>query len=98
MKSAADNEHQSSAFDEQLWIKASSAAARVDVHRATIEKAGVPWTNAPVKHKVRYRNLVLKEGSSGHRRYYRDDVDALLIQPQSPSPSSKMHLTIRSKK
>lgn len=68
--------------DDTNWFGADGAAKFIDVHPDTIWRRGVPFKaspNAPVPGKIRFRKLKLGENTRMERRYYRPDLEALLV-------------------
>ena len=62
-----------------IWLSVSSAAEFLDVSTDTILRRATDWTDSPVSGKVRCKYLKLGEGTRMERRYYRPDLEALLV-------------------
>jgi hypothetical protein len=62
-----------------IWLSVSSAAEFLDVSTDTILRRVIEWTDSPVPGKVRYKCLKLGEGTRMERRYYRPDLETLLV-------------------
>jgi hypothetical protein len=65
--------------DLTLWNSASGAAEFLDVSADTIHRRAIPWRDSPVPGKVRFKLLKLGNGTRMERRYYRPDLEALLV-------------------
>jgi len=52
----------------------------------------MPWPDddAHVPYKVRYQYIVGKKGADPVRRYYRPDLDALIVKPSALRRSSRV--------
>lgn len=61
------------------WFSLSSAAKYLDVSEDTVNRRGIPWQDKPVPGKLRWKLLKLGEGTRMERRYFRDDLDGLLV-------------------
>lgn len=61
------------------WFSLGTAAKYLDVSEDTVNRRGIPWQDRPVPGKLRWKHLKLGEGTRMGRRYFRDDLDALLI-------------------
>lgn len=70
-------------MDERCWVKCKSMATFLDVSRDTIERRAIPWQEAPVPHRFRYKLLHLAEGTDPERRYYFPDAASFLHSPPS---------------
>ncbi len=64
-----------------MWLRGKDGAEYLGVSRDTIERRGIPWKPAPVRHRIRYKLLALAEETEPVRRYYRPDLDAMLQDP-----------------
>ena len=62
-----------------IWLSVSSAAEFLDLSTDTILRRVIEWTDSPVRGKVRYKCLKLGEGTRMERRYYRPDLETLLV-------------------
>lgn len=65
-------------FQDCRWFALSSAAKYLDVSEDTINRRGILWQEGPVPGKLRWKPLKLGEGTRMERRYFRDDLEALL--------------------
>jgi hypothetical protein len=63
------------------WLALESAAAYIDVSPDTIKRRRIPWQEEPVRHRIRFKLLELGDGTRSKRRYYRPDLEALLVGP-----------------
>lgn len=61
------------------WRSRSGAADFLDVSTDTIERRAVPWQDEPVPGKIRFKLLRLGEDTRQERRYYQQDLEALLV-------------------
>ncbi len=61
------------------WLSLSSAAEFLDVSTDTVLRRAVEWTDSPIPGKLRYKCLKLGEGTRMERRYYRPDLETLLV-------------------
>jgi integrase len=57
----------------------------IDVSTDTILRRAVPWQPEPVRHRIRYKLLVLDTGTRQERRYFASDVESLLSANPVPS-------------
>jgi hypothetical protein len=71
-----------------MWLGGKEAGMYIGFSRDYVEDRAVPWRDHHVPYKVRYRHVIGDEGGQPTRRYYRPDLDALLVSPQSPSRGS----------
>jgi hypothetical protein len=64
-----------------LWFSASGAANFLDVSTDTILRRAIPWPkdNNPILGKIRYKRLKLGENTRQERRYFRPDLESLLV-------------------
>ncbi len=67
------------------WLSKQQAAALIDVSHDTIERRAIPWTEQPVRFKVRFKYMKLDAESRPLPRYYRPDVEAFLLEPKKRS-------------
>lgn len=65
--------------DTRLWFSAGTAAEFVDVSPDTVHRRAIPWRELPMPGKIRFKLLKLGEGTRQERRYYKPDVEALLV-------------------
>jgi hypothetical protein len=49
--------------------------------RDCVEARAVPWQDDHIPFKVRFKHVIGDEGAEPIRRYYRPDLDALLVNP-----------------
>ena len=63
------------------WLSLGSAAEFLDCSPDTVLRRGVPWRDTPVVGRVRYKLLQLDPDKKKRRerRYFRDDLEALLV-------------------
>ncbi len=61
------------------WLSLSSAAEFLVVSTDTVLRRAVEWTDSPIPGKLRYKCLKLGEGTRMERRYYRPDLETLLV-------------------
>lgn len=66
-------------FEGCRWFALGSAAKFIDVSEDTINRRAIPWQECPVPGKLRWKPLKLGEGTRMERRYFLDDVEALLV-------------------
>jgi hypothetical protein len=65
-----------------LWLSASGSAEFLDVSPDTIARRGTQWPKDgnPVPGKVRWKKLKLGEGTRMEKRFFRPDLEALLVE------------------
>ena len=63
-----------------IWLSLASAAEFLDLSRDTVLRRATEWQEYSVPGKVRYKYLKLGEGTRMERRYYRSDLEALLVE------------------
>lgn len=62
----------------------------IDVSKDTILRRSVPWRDERILHRIRYRLLVLDQGTRQERRYLASDVAALMSDDEEQSPQSTL--------
>lgn len=65
------------------WFSLSSAADYMDVSTDTIGRRAVCWQCAPEPGKIRYKLLKLGDGTRMERRYFGEDLEALVVSAKS---------------
>lgn len=65
--------------DLTVWQSASGAAKFLDVSADTIHRRAIPWHESQVQGKIRFKLLKLGDGTRMERRYYKPDLEALLV-------------------
>lgn len=68
-----------------MWLSGKEAGEYIEMSRDYVEDRAVPWPDddAYVPYKVRYQYIVGKKGADPVRRYYRPDLDALIVKPSA---------------
>jgi hypothetical protein len=66
-------------FQDCRWFSLSTAAKYLDVSEDTVNRRGIPWQEKPAPGRLRWKLLKLGEGTRMERRYFRDDLDTLLV-------------------
>jgi hypothetical protein len=66
------------------WLSLSGAAEYIDVSNDTISRRAVPWADQPVPGCIRWKYLKLGENTRQERRYFSEDLEALLVPAVSP--------------
>ena len=68
-----------------MWLSGKEAGEYIGMSRDYVEDRAVPWPDddANVPYKVRYQYIVGKKGADPVRRYYRPDLDALIVKPSA---------------
>jgi hypothetical protein len=61
------------------WLSLSSAADFIDVSTDTIGRRAIRWQAEAQAGKIRYKLLRLGEDTRLERRYFIEDLDALLL-------------------
>jgi hypothetical protein len=61
------------------WLALGSAAKYLDVSEDTVNRRGIPWQERPAHGRLRWKLLKLGQNTRMGRRYFRDDLDALLV-------------------
>lgn len=77
------------------WMTKVQAANHLGLSVDTIERRGIPWQSEPVKFRLRLKYLVLGEDGKGEStrplpRYFREDVEALLVIPKITKRARKL--------
>jgi len=67
------------------WLGGKEAGMYIGFSRDYVEDRAVPWQDDLIPFKVRFKHVIGNEGAEPVRRYYRPDLDALLVNPQTPS-------------
>lgn len=67
--------------DGSLLLRGSAAARYLDVSPDTIERRGIPMQKEHVPFRIRYEEPQLRRDGRKFRRYYRPDLESLLIIP-----------------
>ena len=67
-------------WNTTMWYRGKEGSEFVGISRDTLEHRAIPWQPQPVPFKVRFKLLVLDEGAEPVRRYYRPDLEALLLE------------------
>lgn len=63
------------------WLSLSGSAEYLDVSTDTVLRRAVPWSDDYVPGKVRWKYLKLGEGTRQERRYWVEDLGAMLVKP-----------------
>jgi len=63
-----------------MWLSLGGAADYMGVSEDTIGRRAIPWQDAPVPGRVRYKLLKLGENTRMERRYYVPDLETLLVR------------------
>lgn len=92
MKRTSDATHPANRIEVTVWLSAKEAAKKLSVSTDTIERRAIPWQDAGEPYKVRYKYLVLGEGTEPVRRYFEPDVEALLCEPKQLPAASRARL------
>ena len=68
-----------------MWLSGKEAGEYIGMSRDYVEDRAVAWPDddAYVPYKVRYQFIVGKKGADPVRRYYRPDLDALMVKPST---------------
>ena len=61
------------------WLSRKGAAEKLDVSVDTIERRAIPWQEDPAPGKPRYKYLKLGDQTRQDRRYFEEDLEALLV-------------------
>jgi hypothetical protein len=61
------------------WLSRKGAAEKLDVSVDTIERRAIPWQENPAPGKLRYKYLKLGDQTRQDRRYFEEDLEALLV-------------------
>jgi hypothetical protein len=61
------------------WLSRKGAAEKLDVSVDTIERRAIPWQEDPAPGKLRYKYLKLGDQTRQDRRYFEEDLEALLV-------------------
>lgn len=61
------------------WLSLSEAAKYLDCSSDTILRRAVPWQEKHVSNRIRYQYLKLDEDTRRERRYWVDDLDAMMV-------------------
>jgi hypothetical protein len=64
-----------------MWMRVIDAASFLGLSCNAVEERAIPWQDEPVPHRLRYKLLVLEADAKPRRRYFRQDVEALLRNP-----------------
>jgi integrase len=62
----------------QRWLAVSTAAALIDVREDVILAHAVPWQDAPITNRIRFKLLAFGVGQPEEQRFFSPDLDALL--------------------
>jgi hypothetical protein len=65
--------------DGSRWLSLGAAARYLDVDESTINRRALPWQDAPVPGKLRWKLLKLGDDTRKERRYVIDDLNSLLV-------------------
>ncbi len=66
-------------YQDCRWLSLSSAAKYIDASPDTVNRRGIPWQEKTVPGRLRWKFLKLGPNTRMERRYFRDDLDALLV-------------------
>jgi len=68
-----------------MWLSGKEAGEYIGMSRDYVEDRAVPWPDddSYVPFKVRYRFIVGQKGAVPVRRYFRPDLDALMVKPST---------------
>jgi hypothetical protein len=61
------------------WLSLAGAAEYLDCSKDTILRRAVPWSIEDVPGRIRFKYLRLGEDTRMDRRYWVEDLDALLV-------------------
>lgn len=64
------------------WLGGKDGAALIGLQRDAVERRAIPWQDTPVRYKVRFKEMRLDPGKKPVRRYFRNDILALLHAPR----------------
>ena len=70
-----------------MWLGGKEAAMYIGFSRDYVEARAIPWQDDYLPFRVRYKHAIGEQGGQPTRRYYRPDLDALLVNPKTPSRS-----------
>lgn len=68
-----------------MWLGGKDAGLYIGCSRDYVEQRALPWRDDYVPFKVRFKMLVGDPVGQPTRKYYRPDLDALLVVPKTPS-------------
>jgi hypothetical protein len=66
-------------IDLTIWLRASNAAEFIDVSTDTICRRALAWRDTAVPGKIRYKLLKLGPDTRMERRYFRPDLELMLV-------------------
>jgi hypothetical protein len=67
------------------WLGGKEAGMYIGFSRDYVEARAAPWQDDYLPFRVRYKHAIGEQGGQPTRRYYRPDLDALLVDPTTPS-------------